>query len=184
MNTLIKTFGICTAFSLLISGCAGQIVRAEPAEANAAAAVSYHVVLGKPLDDNEVANFIATNHCSPAAEYLLCQDAGMALWTNSDLVVKTVNLYSGDTNGFRRYRGQLPYGLSFYDPMWLVEEKLRALEMDDKSMPTFKAGLPDEASSPDHFHYWAMYKRFGMTVIYNAPAPDEDAYIYAIVVHK
>lgn len=181
MNTLIKTFGICAAISLFIGGCAGQPVRAEPAETDAAAAVSYHVVIGKPLDDNEVANFIATNHCSPAAEYQLCQDAGMALWTDSDLVVKTVYLYAGSSAGFRRYRGQLPHGLSFYDPMWRVEEKLRDLDANDTLQ---QLGLPDEGVSPDHMHYWAMYKRLGMTVIYSSPGRDEDAYIYAIVVSQ
>ena len=181
MNTLIKTFGICAAISLLISGCAGQTLRAEPVEANAVMAISYQVVLGKPLNDNEVANFIATNHCSPEAEYRLCEDAGMALWTDSDLIVKTVYLYAGNSAGFRRYRGQLPYGLSFYDPMWRVEEKLRDLNANDTLQ---QLGLPDEGVSPDHMYYRAVYRRFGMTVIYNSPGKDEDAYIYAIVVSQ
>ena len=46
------------------------------------------------------------------------------------------------------------------------------------------AGVPDEASSPDHIHYWAVYKQLGMTVIYNSPGADEDAYIYAILLSK
>ena len=181
MNTLIKTSGICAAISLLIGGCAGQPVRAEPAEADAAAAVSYQVVLGKPLDDMEVVNFIATNHCLPAAGFQLCKDAGVAFWTDDSQIVKTVYLYAGNSSGFRRYRGQLPYGLSFYDPMWQVEEKLRDLNADDILQ---QLGLPDEGVSPDHMHYWAVYRRFGLTVVYNSPARDEDAYIYAIVVSQ
>jgi hypothetical protein len=44
--------------------------------------------------------------------------------------------------------------------------------------------LPDEGSSPDHFHYWAVYKHLGMTIIYNSPFVDEDATIYAILVSR
>ena len=102
----------------------------------------------------------------------------MALWADSDQVVRTVYLYAGGTNGFKRYRGDLPFGLIFYDPMWRVQEKLKNLNADD----SFQAGLPDEANSPDHMHYWAVYKRFGMTIIYNSPFADEDAYIYAILI--
>jgi hypothetical protein len=43
-------------------------------------------------------------------------------------------------------------------------------------------GLPDEARVPDRMHYWAFYKQAGVTIIYNAPFPDEDATIYAILV--
>jgi hypothetical protein len=45
-----------------------------------------------------------------------------------------------------------------------------------------KAGLPDESSSPDHIHYWALYKQAGITIIYNSPVADEDANMYAIVI--
>jgi hypothetical protein len=62
--------------------------------------------------------------------------------------------------------------------MWRVEEKLSDPDTDDTLE---QLGLPDETGSPDHMHYWAMYKRLGMTVIYNSPVPDEDAYIYAIL---
>jgi hypothetical protein len=50
--------------------------------------------------------------------------------------------------------------------------------MDVNSANTLhQASLPDEAGSPDHMHYWAMYKRLGMMVMYNSPGADEDAYI-------
>lgn len=181
MSTLRKTLVIFSAISLLIGACGGHTVQAEPAEANQGPAISYQVVLGKSLHDKEVTDFIASNHCTPAAEYQLCKDAGMALWSDTDQIVKTVYLYSGNVDGFRRYRGQLPFGLSFYDPMWRVEEKLMDL---DSANTLYQAGLPDEEGSPDHMHYWAMYKRLGMTVMYNSPGVDEDAYIYAIVVSQ
>jgi hypothetical protein len=65
--------------------------------------------------------------------------------------------------------------------MWRVEEKLMDL---DSANIEYQAGLPEEEGSPDHMHYWAVYKRLGMTVIYNSPGKDEDAYIYAILMNK
>ena len=186
MNTLSKTLIICAAISLLTSACGGQTIRSAPTDANAAAAISYQIVLGKPLNDKDVAGFIAHNNCSPAAEYELCKDTGIALWIDANQIVKTVYLYAGSADSFRRYRGQLPFGLTFYDPKWRVEEKIRDLNADDSLSPqeTWQAGLPDEEGSPDHMYYWAFYKRYGMTVLYNSPGDDEDAYIYAIVVSE
>ena len=178
MNKLIKTLNFLVVIALFITAYSAQAVQAQPTAPRVA---PYQVLLGKALSDTEVVDFIVRNSCSPAHQFQLCKDAGIALWTDADQIMKTVYLYSGNADGFRRYRGDLPFGLSFYDPMWRVEEKLRNLDSDDALE---QAGLPDEGSSPDHMHYWAMYKRLGMTVIYNSPAADEDAYIYAILVSK
>ncbi|MCI0549812.1 MAG: hypothetical protein L0287_02525 [Anaerolineae bacterium] len=184
MNALFKPLGIFAVLSLLISACGGHNVHAGPADS--VTAISYEIVMGKSLSDKDVVDFIASNNCSPAAEYQLCKDVGIALWIDASQIVNMVYLYAGNAGDFRRYRGQLPFGQSFYDPMWRVEEKLRDLNTDDSLslQEAWQAGLPDEEGSPDHMHYWAMYKRFGMTVIYNSPGNDEDAYIYAIVVSK
>jgi hypothetical protein len=49
----------------------------------------------------------------------------------------------------------------------------------------WKPGLPDEGGSPDHFHYWAIYKRFGLIVVYNSPsANDKSATIHTILVSE
>jgi hypothetical protein len=49
----------------------------------------------------------------------------------------------------------------------------------------WELGLPDESGTPDHTHYWAIYKRFGLTIVYNSPsATDKGATIYAILVNK
>ena len=185
MNALIKTFGIFAAIQLVICACGGQTNQFVPTDATVEV-ISYQVVLGKPLNDKDVADFIVSSHCSPVVMYQLCKDKGIAMWADNNQVVKMVYLYAGSTESFRRYRGQLPFGLSFYDPMWRVEEKLRELNADDSLSPQeiWQAGLPDEEGSPDHMHYRAMYKRLGMTVIYNSPGNDEDAYIYAVVVSK
>ena len=109
----------------------------------------------------------------------------MAFWIDPNQIVDTVYLYSRNAEGFRKFKGKLPFGLTFYDPMWQVEQKLSNLNEDDTSQATlWNAGLPDEASSPDHIHYWAVYKQLSMTVIYNSPGADEDAYIYAILLSK
>jgi hypothetical protein len=181
MNTLIKTLGIFALLPLLIVSCNLQADQVQEEEQTIPKVTHYEDVLGKSLTDIAVADFIASNNCSPADHFQLCKEAGIAFWTDSDQLVKIVYLYSGTADGFRRYRGALPFGLSFYDPMWRVEEKLRDLDSDDALQ---QAGLPDEGSSPDHFHYWAVYKRLNMTVVYNAPAADEDAYIYAVLVSK
>ena len=88
----------------------------------------YDLMIGKSLSDKEVADFITSNNCFSSNQFQLCKDKGIALWTDSNQVVKTVYLYSGNADGFKRYQGKLPYKLSFYDPMWKVEEKLKELE--------------------------------------------------------
>ena len=181
MNAVIKVFSILAAIPLLISGCAEQPAQEEKAAPKVSV---YQSILGKSLTDEAVADFLASNTCSRIDHFELCKDAGMALWTDSDQIVKMVYLYSGTVDGFRRYRGELPFGLSFYDPKWKVEEKLRGLNADDALQPTSLAGLPDEGSSPDRMHYWAVYKRLNITIVYNSPLADEDAYIYAILVTK
>lgn len=181
MNALIKALNVFAAIPLLVSACGGQSVHAERSEESTVAAISYQVVLGKSRNDQDVVHFIGSNNCSPAAEFHFCREAGMALWIDANEIVKVVYLYAGDADGFRRYRGPLPYGLSFYDPMWRVQEKL----VDpDSSNALYQAGMPDETASPDHMHYWAVYERLNMTVIYNSPGKDEDAYIYAIVMSQ
>ena len=165
----------------LTSACTAQ-VESKSGGSNREGA-SYAALLGKSVADPVVADFISRNNCSSLDRNILCGMAGMMLWLNPDQKVNSIFLYAAGVDGFNKYRGQLPLGLTFYDPMWKVEEKLGHLNADEISQSGLMGGLPDEGSSPDHFHYWAVYKRFGMTVIYNSPFADEDAYIYAILVN-
>ena len=181
MNTLSKTLVMFAVLSLLTSACGGRLVQAESSESTAVPTINYPFLLGKSLSDPDVADFIVSNQCTPADQFQLCKDTGLALWTGADQIVSMVYLYAGNAEGFRRYRGDLPYGITFYDPMWRVQEKL----MDPNSAnPLYQAGLPDESGTPDHMHFRAVYKQLGMTVMYITPGEDEDAYIYAIVVYK
>jgi hypothetical protein len=110
---------------------------------------------------------------------------GIALWIGADQAIETVFLYLNNSDGFAPYKGELPFGLKFYDTLGAVEYKLGKIEMEDNSLhPALNAGLPDEGGSPDHMHHWAVYSRLGMTIVYNSPFVDEDATIYAILVKK
>ena len=78
----------------------------------------------------------------------------------------------------------LPYGLSMEDTMASVEQKLGQPYVSSVPQAGWEAGLPDRSGSPDYMHYWAMYDRFGLTVVYNTPsASDKSASIYAIYVN-
>jgi hypothetical protein len=79
----------------------------------------------------------------------------------------------------------LPYGLTAQDTMASVEDKLGQPVEIHAPQAGWEPGLPDEGFSPDHIHYWAIYKRFGLTVVYNTPsASDKSATIYAIYVNE
>jgi hypothetical protein len=135
-------------------------------------------LLGKSLTDKVVADFIASNNCSSAAQFQLCEDVGVALLIDLNQIVETVYLYLNNTEGFGPYQGELPFGLKFYDTMGAVEYKLKRKGVGN-------AGLPDSGATPDHLHYRANYQQVGMTIIYTSPSlEDEDATIYAILVSK
>ena len=80
---------------------------------------------------------------------------------------------------------RLPYGLTVQDTMAGVEQKLGQPQVVFAPQAGWESGLPDEGGSPDHLHYWAVYKRFGITIIYNTPSLfDKNATIYDIVVNE
>jgi hypothetical protein len=174
MNRL-NIFRIWAVGLLLISGCASLPAQAGKETSALKNASMYETVLGKPLTDHAVADFLTSNHCASANQFLLCKTAGMALWIDSNQMVETVYLYLNNTAGFEPYQGQLPFGLKFYDTMEAVEYKL-------KRQGIGKSGLPDVGVAPDRMHYEATYHQAGMTVIYNFPFPDEGATISAVVV--
>jgi hypothetical protein len=152
-------------------------MKAGPDEHIASKIAVYESILGKPLTDDVVTDFLAGNNCSRADQFLLCEAAGMALWTDSHQVVETVYLYLNNTDGFEPFQGELPYGLKFYDTMEAVEYKLNRQGIGN-------AGLPDTVAIPDRMHYRATYHEAGMTIIYNYPFPDEGATIYAVLVSR
>lgn len=149
------------------------------------AAASYKTVLGKSLKDKEFADFVASNNCSSTGQFQLCQDVGVALWLDADQKVNTVYLYTVGANGFAAYAGALPQGLVSNDTMASVEEKFGQPFVPGVPQAGRKPGLPDRGGSPDHIHYWAVYERFGLTIIYNTPfVNDKNATIDAILISE
>lgn len=182
MNKLFKTLSFVAAIAFFATACIPPVVEVAKA---APAAADYQAVLGKSMSDQDVASFIASNACTQTGSYYLCRPAGLAFWTNEDQIVKTAYLYVSDSEGFSGYKGELPLKLAAGDTMATVEQKF-GHPRDVHALPgPWEPGLPDEGSSPDHTHYWAIYKRFGVTVIYNTPnANDKNATIHAILVSK
>lgn len=79
----------------------------------------------------------------------------------------------------------LPYGLTTQDTMASIEQKLGQPRVLYAPQAGWELGLPDEGGSPDHKTYWAIYRRFGLTVVYNTPsAEDKSATVQAIYLHE
>jgi len=192
MNKLFTLITLVAIIVFLLTACGTQAMDVPPEEPAAVpvelipvTALTYDALLDKSLTDQSVADFIAGNDCHSAKQVQICQSAGMALWTDADQKVQSIYLYSGNTDGFVPYQGQLPAGLAFADSMEAVEQKLGHPVEIHAPQAGWVPGLPDESVTPDHFHYQAIYRRFGLTVIYNSPsASDKSATINAIVVTK
>jgi hypothetical protein len=185
MKTLRNALGILAAFAFLISGCSAEHIQQEAGgQSSSLKAPGYGALLGKSLGDQDVLDFISNNACIQTGNSQLCKNAGMALWFGSDQHVERVYLYLNNVDDILPYGGELPFGLKYYDSMLGVEYKLRKYEVENSLQSTGMAGLPDEAASPDHLHYWAIYKRLGLTVIYNFAFADEDATIYAVMIYE
>ena len=182
MNKLFNILSSLAALAFILTACtppAVDVAQAAPAQ------VSYQAMLGKPLTDRTVADFIASNDCSPAGSFHLCKPAGLAFWRDGSQTFKTAYLYVSNSEGFASYKGELPLDLAAGDTMADVEEKLGQPKEIHALQAGWALGLPDEGSSPDRTHYWAVYKRFGLTIIYNSPlVSDKNATIHAILVNQ
>lgn len=188
MNQLFKTLSLLAALAFFATACIPAVVdvaQAAPAEAVAPKAVTYQAMLGKSLNDKDVADFVVSNKCASAGQFQLCRSVGMTLWTDSVQKIQSVFLYPGDHDGFAAYQGQLPFGLAFTDTMEIVEQKLGYPVEIHAPQAGWVSRLPDQGVTPDHFHYLATYTSFGLTIIYNSPsADDKNATIHAIFVEK
>lgn len=182
MHKLFKTLSLLAVMAVFATACIPPVIdvaRAAPAESG------YQATLGKPVNDQTVSDFIAGNKCTPSGAFQLCQQAGLALWTDEHQIVKGAYLYLDNSTGFSNYAGALPLGLVRNDTMADVEQKMGQPRVPHAPQAGWEPGLPDEGSSPDRIHYWAVYKRFGVTIIYNSPSlNDKNATIHAILVHK
>ena len=185
MNKFFNTFSILVVLTLFSTACGAQVVRAEPEERVVPKAATYEAMLGKSVNTNDVADFVASNNCTSSGQFQLCQSVGLALWADADQTIKTAFLYISNSDDFTAYRGELPLGLASNDTMATVEQRFGQPKIEHAPQAGWEPGLPDEGRSPDHIHYWAIYNRFGVTVIYNSPsASDKGATIHAILVSK
>jgi len=79
----------------------------------------------------------------------------------------------------------LPYGLTMQDTMASVEHRLGQPVVTHALQAGWEPGLPDEGWAPGHVHYRAVYNRFGFTVVYNSPSPnDKNATIKEVLLHE
>jgi hypothetical protein len=185
MNKLFQVLSIVAALALFATACGAQVAQAQAADLAVLKATAYEAVLGKSLHDQDVADFIVSNSCSSTGQFRTCNDAGLALWIGQGQKVETAYLYPNQTSAFEAYKGELPLGLSSNDTMASVENKFGQPRVEYVPQAGWEPGLPDESGTPDHVHYWATYKHFGVTIIYNSPsATDKGATIYAILVSK
>jgi hypothetical protein len=182
MNRLFKIL-VLIVFTFVTISCSTVFFRKELKEQTAVKIPLYKLMLGKSLTDKVVADFITSNHCSMTMQYVFCKEVGMDLLVDSNQIVVTVFLYLNKASGFvpnegdyTAYKGELPFGLKFYDTLEAVEHKL-------KQQGVGNDGLPDSGTIPDRMHYVATYNEAGITIIYNS-APDEDPTIHAILVNK
>ena len=182
MNKLFKILGLLMGLAFFATACIPPVLDVARA---APAAASYQVTLGKSVSDRSVADFIAGNGCTQSGAFQLCPPAGLALWTDEHRIVKAAYLYLDNAEGFAPYKGALPLGLIQNDTMADVEYKLGQPREPHAPQAGWEPGLPDEGGSPDRMHYWAVYKRFGLTVIYDSPSRnDKNANIHAILVNR
>lgn len=180
MSTLYRYIYVFIVISLSLTACNGQAIQAQQTAPNI---IQFEDLLGKPLNDERVISLLATNDCTGATQAQLCKDVGVALWLDTNQIVKEVYLYLNNNAGFVPYKGELPLALKFYDTLGAVEYKL----MRQEAVGNLRNGTGKTnyaGSSPDHLHYWVKYEPYGFTVIYNSPFPDEDATIYAIVLYS
>jgi hypothetical protein len=185
MNKNLPLLSIFVAVILFATTFGALVVQAQPSERALPEAATYEAVLGKSLDDTEVVDFIASNRCSSTHRFQLCNAAGMALLIGEGQKVETVYLYPNTIADFAAYKGTLPLGLSANDTMASVEDKFGQPKVQQAPQAGWEPGLPDQSGIPDHTHYWAMYKRFGVTIVYNSPSgTDKGATIYTILVSK
>ena len=118
------TLSVLAALALFATACGTQIVRAEPAEAGQAIpkAATYEAMLGKSVNNQTVADFIAGN-CTQSGLLQVCPSAGLALGTDTEKIVRFATLYLNNAEGFATYKGELPLGLAASDTMADVEYK-------------------------------------------------------------
>ena len=176
MNKLFKFFSVLGVIVVL-----GSVQRVRATQA--ATPVEYRIILQRSLDDPSVEGFVVDHNCQLVDDFQICPAAGVALHLIQPGAVDQVYLYLNPDKLFERFTGQLPYELAPNDTMADVQRKLGHPKIPTIPLMGWEPGLPDEGATPDHVHYWAIYKAYHLTVVFNTPTPDDpNASIQMIVI--
>jgi len=175
MNRLFKFIIVFNVLALLVAGYQIMITRA-------ADPLNYQIALYESLNNQIRESFFVAHHCNSVGSFRLCPESGLAFQVDTGELVRQVYFYVHGRDGFSSFSGKLPFGLELTDTMADVQQKLGYPKMFQLPMLGWEPGLPDRGTTPDHVHYWAEYKRYGLTIVYNTPsATDLKADIYLIL---
>ena len=178
MNKIFKSLSLLAVISLFGAFYKAQTIWAAPAP------IDYEFLIYRSLDDRLVADIIASNHCITSGYFQLCKSAGIAIRVNRHRLIEQIYLYADGGSDFTAFTGELPFGISRDDTMSMVEKKLGYPKVPQVPQFGWEPGLPDEASTPDHHHYWATYENYDLTIIYNSPSDqDKNASIHMILIN-
>ena len=179
--------GLQILILILLGGCAVPEPIADAGEHQQAIDREppvYEFLLGRLLNDRTASGFLAGNNCIPAGPFQVCESAGLAVWTTHRRIIQEIYLYIDNTGCYSPYTDELPFGLTSNDTRADVEQKLGQPKLPHMPQWGWEPGLPDTGGTPDYIHYWAIYKRFNLTIVYNSPsASDRGATIHSIILN-
>lgn len=93
--------------------------------AQAQRALSYRDFLGKTMDDDAVVQFILKNNCAYGMGNYACKSQGIELGvTMVKRRIRTVFMFRQGVEGYKQYKGELPFGLKWTDSAAAVEARL------------------------------------------------------------
>lgn len=109
----------------VILACMAMALAAPASMTHAQNPLSYKQFLGKTLNDDAVASFIIQNNCTYGMGNYKCKSLGIELGvTMVKRQVRTVFMFRQGVEGYKQYRGEMPFGLKWTDNIAAVEARL------------------------------------------------------------
>jgi hypothetical protein len=68
MNQCLKTFGFLIVVALFTTACGTRVGQSQLSEDRAPRLLHFEDLLGKPLPDKQIADFIVNNNCSKTGQ--------------------------------------------------------------------------------------------------------------------
>jgi hypothetical protein len=134
----------------------------------------YDLLLGKTIDDDEVASFIIDNRCSLSMMHYSCRNIGVELSETTSGRMVSVFLFAEGADKYHEYQGALPENITWTDQRAGIEQML---------------GEPDELGGGEGIEVWASYNpgsfsRYDVTITYNTfDLNDRQARMHHILIH-